>query len=144
MNDKGLLGLGPLVYIILKLQLYINIISRPLLSRIFSDIHQQASSLNGQPFLSNIFDSSSTEPFITFALSRSDDTAATGGGVFTIGEFASNSSLSGIQSSSKIDVIADTERWIVLMDGMVVNGQKVTGNSVLYVKIFRFPSDLCC
>lgn len=116
LNDKGLLGLGP-----------------PLLSRIFSDIHQQASSLNGQPFLSNIFDSSSTEPFITFALSRSDDTAATGGGVFTIGEFASNSSLSGIQNSNKIDVIADTERWIVLMDGMVVNGQKVTGNSVFAV-----------
>ena len=117
-----------------KLQPLTDFIFSPGLSRIASDLASKSSTTDGQPLLSNIFESSSTESFVSFALSRSDDTSATGGGVFTVGEFASNSSLSGIQNSNKLDVLASTERWIVLMDGISINGKKTSGNSVLYVK----------
>ena len=80
-------------------------------------------------FLQNVFESDTTlKEFISFALSRSETTGATSGGIFTIGEIASN--LTDVSNSPELDVVL-ADRWVVLMDGMIVNGQKLSGNSAL-------------
>ncbi|KAL5537140.1 hypothetical protein ACEPAF_963 [Sanghuangporus sanghuang] len=107
-GDKGLLGVGP-----------------PLLSQINNDL--TGTSFDGSPFLQNVFDDDpSLDEFITFALSRSESTGTTDGGIFTIGEIASN--LTSVSSSPKLDVVLKS-RWTVLMDGVIVNGKKISGNS---------------
>lgn len=72
----------------------------------------------------------SLSTFITFQLSRSQATGTTDGGIFTIGEIDSN--FTAVSQSSKLPVIS-TDRWVVLMDGMLINGQPVSGGSALYV-----------
>lgn len=63
---------------------------------------------------------------MTFELSRSLATGTTDGGVFTIGEV--NSTHSAISSAPNLNVVS-RNRWVVLMDGMIVNGRNVTGQS---------------
>ncbi|KAL5531426.1 hypothetical protein ACEPAG_4303 [Sanghuangporus baumii] len=107
-GDKGLLGVGP-----------------PLLSQINHDL--AGSSFDGSPFLQNVFDADpSLDKLITFALSRSESTGTTDGGIFTVGEIASN--LTSVSSSPELDVVLKS-RWTVLMDGVIVNGKKISGNS---------------
>lgn len=107
-QDKGLLGVGP-----------------PQLSSIVQAL--DSSKFNGDTLLDNIFASNSSLPqFTSFSLSRSFATGKTDGGVFTVGEIPSN--LSSISSAPKNDVIS-SDRWVVLMDGVVVNGKNVTGGS---------------
>ncbi|TDL13727.1 acid protease [Rickenella mellea] len=77
--------------------------------------------------LLGIFAANPDEPnSITFQLSRSETTGTTSGGTFTIGEV--NATLSGISSAPRLDVVSPN-RWVVLMDGIIVNGKNVTGNS---------------
>ncbi|TDL18819.1 acid protease [Rickenella mellea] len=107
-GDSGLLGLGP-----------------PSLSIIAFKL--QGSSFNGASLLGNIFAANPSEPnFITFQLSRSQATGTTSGGTFTIGEV--NSTFSGISSTPRLDVVSK-HRWTVFMDGIIVDGKNVTGNS---------------
>ncbi|TDL13669.1 acid protease, partial [Rickenella mellea] len=106
--DTGLLGVGP-----------------PKLSLISTGL--QSTAFNGATLLENIFAANPSEPnYITFQLSRSESTGTTSGGTFTIGEL--NSTLSAISSAPKLDIVS-TERWITFMDGIIVNGKNVTGNS---------------
>ncbi len=46
--------------------------------------------------------------------------------MFTIGEV--NSTLSTVSSEPKLNVISK-DRWVVLMDGIIVNGQNFSGQS---------------
>ncbi|TDL20611.1 acid protease [Rickenella mellea] len=106
--STGLLGVGP-----------------PGLSVI--SVTNQTTPFNGKTLLENIFAANPDEPnSITFQLSRSETTGTTGGGTFTIGEV--NATLSGISSAPRLDVVSPN-RWVVLMDGIIVNGKNVTGNS---------------
>lgn len=50
--------------------------------------------------------------------------------MFTIGEIPSN--LTSIESTPKNNVVS-SQRWVVLMDGVVLNGQNITGGSSLCV-----------
>jgi hypothetical protein len=96
-----------------------------------SHIQQTLNDTNfdGATALGNIFASNtSLEHYITFSLSRSFATGITEGGVFTIGEIQSN--FSRVSNSPKLPVIS-ADRWIVAMDGIIVNGQNKTGNSSL-------------
>lgn len=82
-------------------------------------------------FVKQVFQANtSLSTFITFQLSRSQATGTTDGGIFTIGEIDSN--FTAVTQASKLPVIS-TDRWVVLMDGMFVNGQPVSGGSALYV-----------
>ncbi|KAH8110313.1 aspartic peptidase domain-containing protein [Phellopilus nigrolimitatus] len=111
-NDKGLLGVGP-----------------PLLSAI--DEALAGSAFNGDTLLGNIFAAEPSLPeFTTFLLSRSFATGATDGGAYTVGEIDSN--FTTISSSPRLPVVSK-DRWIVLMDGIVVNGKNVTGDSAFTV-----------
>lgn len=65
-------------------------------------------------------------------LSRSESTGTTDGGVFTIGEV--DSSYSAITQQPELEVVS-SDRWIVFMDGMIVNGQETTGLSTLYAHL---------
>ncbi|TDL18837.1 acid protease [Rickenella mellea] len=107
-NDTGLLGVGP-----------------PKLSKISATLN--ATVFNGATLLENIFAANPSEPnYITFQLSRSESMGTTSGGTFTIGEL--NSTLSGISSAPKLDVVTP-DKWIIFVDGIIVNGKNVTGNS---------------
>ncbi|TDL21727.1 acid protease [Rickenella mellea] len=115
-GDAGVIGVGP-----------------PTLSRIARTLKN--TTFNGKTPLENastrefpqIFAANPDEPkFFTFQLSRSETTGTTSGGIFTIGEV--NSTLSGISNAPKLNVVSPN-RWTVLMDGMIVNGKTVTGNS---------------
>ncbi|TDL18812.1 acid protease [Rickenella mellea] len=111
-GDTGLLGVGP-----------------PSLSSIAATL--QNSTFNGTTLIQNIFAANPSEPnFITFQLSRSEATGVTSGGTFTIGEV--NSTLSGISNAPKLNVVSK-DRWVVFMDGIIVDGKNVTGNSQLSV-----------
>ncbi|TDL24668.1 acid protease [Rickenella mellea] len=111
-GDTGLLGVGP-----------------PLLSAISNTL--QTTTFSGKTLLENVFAANPSEPnYITFQLSRSETTGTTSGGTFTIGEV--NSTLSGISNAPKLNVVSK-DRWIVFMDGIIVNGKNVTGNSALSV-----------
>lgn len=104
----------------------------PLLSQISSDLSGTA--FDGDMFLQNVFNDDPTlDEFITFALSRSETTGNTDGGIFTVGEIASN--LTSVSNNPKLDVVLKT-RWTVLMDGVIVNGKRITGNSALSVSVF--------
>ena len=70
----------------------------------------------------------SVAPYITFALSRSFDNGLTNGGVFTVGEV--NETYSAITSNPKLPVV-DSGRWVVPLDGIITNGQNMTGGSNL-------------
>lgn len=65
-------------------------------------------------------------PIITFQLSRSLTTGNSSGGVFTVGEVAQN--MSQVENQPDLAVLSP-DRFIVAMDGIVVNGQKTTGGS---------------
>lgn len=107
-GDKGLLGVGP-----------------PSLSAIKQQL--ATTTFDGDTVLENIFQANTSEQqFITFQLSRSLTTGNTDGGVFTIGEV--NSTLSTVSSEPKLNVISK-DRWVVLMDGIIVNGQNFSGQS---------------
>lgn len=112
-SDKGLLGVGP-----------------PLLSSISDALSR--SSFDGDTLLDNIFSSDSSLPQLTtFSLSRSFSTGKTDGGVFTVGEV--DSDFSQIQQAPTLPVIS-SDRWIVLMDEMIVNGQSISGDSSFSVR----------
>ena len=70
----------------------------------------------------------SVPQYFTFALSRSFDNGLTNGGIFTIGEI--NKTYSAISSNPKLPVV-DPGRWIVPLDGVIANGQNMTGGSNL-------------
>ncbi|KAL5521820.1 hypothetical protein ACEPAF_2568 [Sanghuangporus sanghuang] len=109
-NDKGLLGVGP-----------------PQLSSIFQTLSGTPYESFGMTLLGNVFASNSSVPqYTTFTLSRSFATGKTDGGVFTVGEVPSN--LSTVLNAPKLNVVSD-DRWIVLLDGIVVNGRNVSGGS---------------
>ena len=111
-NDQGLLGVGP-----------------PLLSAVEDAL--SGSKFDGQTLIENIVAAnSSLAEFITFSLSRSFATGTTDGGVFSIGEIDSN--FTAVSNSPQLEVI-DSSRWIVFMDGIVINGKNLTGGSSLCV-----------
>lgn len=75
---------------------------------------------------------------ITFLFSRSETTGTTDGGIFTIGEIASN--MTQINNTMQYEVKAD-DRWIIFLDGIIVNGQSINGYSALLV-VFSFAIHL--
>ncbi|EJD05356.1 acid protease [Fomitiporia mediterranea MF3/22] len=109
-QDKGLLGVGP-----------------PQLSSITQALAKTPYESFSNTLLGSIFAANSSLPqFTTFSLSRSFATGKTDGGVFTVGEVPGN--LSGILQAPKLNVVS-SDRWIVLMDGITVNGRSVSGGS---------------
>jgi hypothetical protein len=63
---------------------------------------------------------------MTFMLSRST-IGTTDGGVFTIGVV--NSSFSDVQKANKLPVESVTNQWVILVDAVIINGQKLDGGS---------------
>ena len=56
--------------------------------------------------------------------------------MFTVGEVEED--FAGVQQAPVLPVVS-SDRWIVLMDGMIVNGKSYSGDSSLYVYVL-FPS----
>ncbi|PAV20460.1 NADP+-dependent D-mannitol dehydrogenase [Pyrrhoderma noxium] len=82
---------------------------------------------DGDTLLDNIFSSEPGLPQLTtFSLSRSFSTGKTDGGVFTVGEVEED--FAGVQQAPALPVVS-SDRWIVLMDGMIVNGKSYSGDS---------------
>ncbi|THH09569.1 hypothetical protein EW145_g1912 [Phellinidium pouzarii] len=122
-QDRGLLGVGP-----------------PLLSTVQSALANTI--YNGDTLMNNVLDSDPSLPkFTTFSLSRSFATGKTDGGTFTIGEV--NSSFSAITSNPQLDVVSK-DRWIVLMDNIIVNGRNVSGGSSFSVSGQSSGQTLAC
>ena len=79
-------------------------------------------------------------PITTFQLSRSETTGISEGGVFTVGKVeledhtgnGSNigeaHSLAEVQNSPKLPVLS-SDRFIVPLDGVVINGRMINGHS---------------
>ncbi|KAI5119387.1 hypothetical protein M0805_001061 [Coniferiporia weirii] len=112
-RDNGLLGVGPSLLSVVNDSLW-------------------RTEYNGNTLLNNIFASDPSLPQLsTVSLSRSFATGKTDGGVYTIGEIDSN--FSAISSSPRLDVVSP-DRWIVLMDNLIVNGQNISGDSAFSVE----------
>ena len=107
-SDKGLMGLGA-----------------PEISSVAVALN--GTRFDGSPALVNLFATNpSLSPYITFALSRSFSNELIDGGVFTIGEI--NSTYSDINNEPKIPLLTP-DLWVVALDGIIVNGNNLTGGS---------------
>ncbi|KDQ59305.1 hypothetical protein JAAARDRAFT_192815 [Jaapia argillacea MUCL 33604] len=87
-------------------------------------------SYNGGTFLDNVFRMNPEEPnYITFMLSRDPVFGVTSGGIFTIGEVASE--FAAVVKTPQRKVVSTTPRprWATTMDGMIVNGKTYSGHS---------------
>ncbi|KAH9947685.1 aspartic peptidase domain-containing protein [Amylocystis lapponica] len=115
--DTGLLGVGP-----------------PSSSVVLQQLEN--STYNGLNFLDNVFGYYPNESnFISFLLSRSDY-GITEGGVMTIGELVEN--YTQITSTPKLQVVVDYG-WFTFMDGIYVNSQFFTGNSLGVEGLLAIP-----
>ena len=66
--------------------------------------------------------------FMTFLLSRSN-LGVTDGGIFTVGEVDEN--WSNVLNQPQVPVLEAVQEWITLSDGIIVDGQNITGNGFL-------------
>lgn len=107
----GLLGLGP-----------------PSLAFVPQFLQNASSTVNSMNLLDNIFSLYPDESnYITFLLSRSI-VGTVDGGDFTIGEITP-----GYEAISKApQLLVESDRWLTFMDAMIINGKRVTGESVGY------------
>lgn len=79
--------------------------------------------------MTNVFSAyANVSTYITFLLTRSN-LGISDGGIFTVGETDSN--WSQIANQTKIPVVQELKQWIVLMDGVIVNGKNYTGHGLL-------------
>ncbi|KAI0078010.1 acid protease [Panus rudis PR-1116 ss-1] len=107
---QGLIGVGP-----------------PTLAELPKSFSKANASYDGKNFLDHVFSLNPEEPnYITFHLTRGNDTGITDGGEFTIGEVVQN--YSSITSTPKLPVISD-KAWVTWTDAIVHNGKRITNTT---------------
>lgn len=110
-NDLGLLGL-----------------STKNISMIYTTLAANTS-FNGLPVLYNVFASNlNVSNYFTFLLARSN-LGITDGGIFSVGDVDPH--WSSVLNQTRLPVVQALEQWVVLMDGVVVDGKHYTGHGVL-------------
>ncbi|OBZ66133.1 hypothetical protein A0H81_13730 [Grifola frondosa] len=110
---------------------WLDRVGSPYQSQVLLALLQANSSYKGLPFLDNVLKGFFFYPnesnYMTFLLSRSE-IGITNGGVFTIAELDSDHA--NVTQAPKLNVFTNGG-WTTFMDGVRINGELFTGNSVI-------------